>query len=206
MTPLGASQETGNKDRELGRAAGSGVSAAGATNTPPPYTSHGTTTALTAYRVASGQKPPGIQVTMCEGCGGSCRRSSTTDWPSMSHGRWGPQALRRAFTLENLHWLCSSCHRRKTRLDRRLARFLSACSLDWRGALGEPGESTAPGPARVPRSSRDSLTLASHAVMPSRTSAPRHRRYTAVRYGPWRARSDRDCDFQDSWVSWVGRP
>ena len=25
---------------------------------------------LAAYRVASGQKPPGIQVTMCEGCGG----------------------------------------------------------------------------------------------------------------------------------------
>ena len=48
---------------------------------------------LAAYRVASGQKPPGIQVTMCEGCG-------------------GPAA----------------------ELDHRLARFLSACSLDWRGA------------------------------------------------------------------------
>ena len=40
----------------------------------------------------------------------------------------GPEALRRAFTLENLQFLCSSCHRRKTRMDRRLARFLSACS------------------------------------------------------------------------------
>ena len=47
----------------------------------------------------------------------------------------GPEALRRAFTLENLLWLCSPCHRRKTRLDRRLARFLSALSLDWRRAL-----------------------------------------------------------------------
>ena len=28
---------------------------------------------LAAYRVASGQKPLGIQVTMCEGCGGPCR-------------------------------------------------------------------------------------------------------------------------------------
>ena len=45
----------------------------------------------------------------------------------------GAEALRRSFTLENLQWLCSSCHRRKTRVDRRLARFLSACSMDWRG-------------------------------------------------------------------------
>ena len=29
---------------------------------------------LAAYRVASGQKP-GIQMTMCEGCGGPCRRA-----------------------------------------------------------------------------------------------------------------------------------
>ena len=47
----------------------------------------------------------------------------------------GPEALRRAFTLKNLLWLCSPCHRRKTRMDRRLARFLSALSLDWRRAL-----------------------------------------------------------------------
>ena len=70
---------------------------------------------------------------MCEGCGGPSdeldHRLATNVARAM-----GPVALRRAFTLENLHWLCSSCHRRKTRLDRRLARFLSACSLDWRGA------------------------------------------------------------------------
>ena len=88
---------------------------------------------LDAFRVASGRKPSGIQVAMCEGCGGPA--------DDLDHGiaisvarAMGPEALRRAFTLENLHWLCSSCHRRKTRLDRRLARFLSACSLDWRGA------------------------------------------------------------------------
>ena len=40
----------------------------------------------------------------------------------------------RAFTLDNLRWLCRSCHRRKTRQDRRLAKFLTSCSLDWHGA------------------------------------------------------------------------
>ena len=40
----------------------------------------------------------------------------------------------RAFTLDNLRWLCRSCHRRKTRQDWQLAKFLSACSLDWYSA------------------------------------------------------------------------
>ena len=38
----------------------------------------------------------------------------------------GPEVLRRAFTLENLHWLCRLCHRRKTGPDRRLARRLES--------------------------------------------------------------------------------
>ena len=88
---------------------------------------------LAAYRVASGQKPLGIQVTMCEGCSGPAAELDHRLAINVARAM-GPEALRRAFTLENLHWLCSSCHRRKTRLDRRLARFLSACSLDWRGA------------------------------------------------------------------------
>ncbi len=89
---------------------------------------------LAAYRVASGQKPLGIQVTtMCEGCGGPAAELDHRLAINVARAM-GPEALRRAFTLENLHWLCSPCHRRKTRLDRRLARFLSACSLDWRGA------------------------------------------------------------------------
>ena len=88
---------------------------------------------LAAYRVASGQKPLGIQVTMCEGCGGPAAELDHRLAINVARAM-GPEALRRAFTLENLQWLCSSCHRRKTRLDRRLARFLSACSLDWRGA------------------------------------------------------------------------
>ena len=46
----------------------------------------------------------------------------------------GPAAMLRAFTPENLRWLCRSCHRRKTRQDRRLAKFLSTCSLDWHSA------------------------------------------------------------------------
>ena len=88
---------------------------------------------LAAYRVASGQKPLGIQVTMCEGCAGPAAELDHRLAINVARAM-GPEALRRAFTLENLQWLCSSCHRRKTRLDRRLARFLSACSLDWRGA------------------------------------------------------------------------
>ena len=47
----------------------------------------------------------------------------------------GPEAMRRAFTIENLGRLCQDCHRRRTRLDRSLARFLWACSLDWHRAL-----------------------------------------------------------------------
>ena len=46
-----------------------------------------------------------------------------------------PAALRRAFAQENLRWLCRECHRRKTRFDRRLARYLRSCSMDWRIAL-----------------------------------------------------------------------
>ena len=40
----------------------------------------------------------------------------------------------RALTLDNLRWLCRNCHRRKTRQDWQLAKFLAACSLDWHGA------------------------------------------------------------------------
>ena len=88
---------------------------------------------LAAYRGASGQKPGGIQVTMCEGCGGPAAELDHRLAINVARAM-GPEALRRAFTLENLHWLCSPCHRRKTRLDRRLARFLADCSLDWRRA------------------------------------------------------------------------
>ena len=88
---------------------------------------------LDAYLVASGQKP-GIQVTMCEGCGGLAAELDHRLAINVARAL-GPEALRRAFTIENLGWLCRECHRRKTRLDRRLARFLRACSLDWRRAL-----------------------------------------------------------------------
>ena len=46
----------------------------------------------------------------------------------------GPATMLRAFTPDNLRWLCRSCHRRKTRHDRRLAKFLTACSMDWHSA------------------------------------------------------------------------
>ena len=82
---------------------------------------------LDAYLVASGQKP-GIQVTMCEGCGGPAAELDHRLAINVARAL-GPEAMRRAFTIENLGWLCRECHRRKTRLDRRLARFLRACSV-----------------------------------------------------------------------------
>ena len=45
----------------------------------------------------------------------------------------GLAAMIKAFTPENLRWLCRDCHRRKTRQDRLLAKFLAACSLEWYG-------------------------------------------------------------------------
>ena len=90
---------------------------------------------LTIYiiAVASGQHPEEIQRTLCEICG---------DPPDEMDHRLsievaralGPAAMLRAFTLDNLRWLCRSCHKRKTRQDRRLAKFLAACSLDWYSA------------------------------------------------------------------------
>ena len=70
---------------------------------------------------------------MCECCGGPAHELDHRLAINVARAM-GPEALRRAFTLENLQFLCSSCHRRKTRMDRRLARFLSACSIDWRRA------------------------------------------------------------------------
>ena len=88
---------------------------------------------LDAYRVASGQKPERIQLTMCESCGDAAEELDHRLAIEVAR-TMGPDALMRAFTLENLQWLCRECHRRKTRLDRRLARYLSGCSLDWRRA------------------------------------------------------------------------
>ena len=88
---------------------------------------------LNAYRVASGQHPDEMQRTLCEIYG---------DPPDEIDHRLaievaralGPAVMLRAFTIGNLRWLCRSCHRRKTRQDRRLAKFLASCSLDWHGA------------------------------------------------------------------------
>ena len=91
---------------------------------------------------------------MCEGCGGPAAELDHRLAINVARAM-GPEALRRAFTLENLHWLCSSCHRRKTRLDRRLARFLSDCSLDWRGARQCLENQPRMG-GRVPQPARDS--------------------------------------------------
>ena len=85
---------------------------------------------LNAYRVASGQHPEEIQHTLCEMCGDPSDEMDHRLAINVARAL-GPAAMLRAFTPENLRWLCRSCHRRKTRQDRRLAKFLAACSLDW---------------------------------------------------------------------------
>ena len=88
---------------------------------------------LNVYRVAPGQHPDEIQHTLCEICGNPSDEMDHRLAIEVARAL-GPAAMLRAFTLENLQWLCRECHRRKTRLDRRLARYLSGCSLDWRSA------------------------------------------------------------------------
>ena len=88
---------------------------------------------LNAYRVASGQHPDEIQHTLCEICGDPSDEMDHRLTIEVARAL-GPAAMLRAFTLDNLRWLCRSCHRRKTRQDRRLAKFLAACSLDWYSA------------------------------------------------------------------------
>ena len=108
---------------------------------------------LAAYRVASGQKPLGIRVTMCEGCGGPAAELDHMLAINVARAL-GPEALRRAFTLENLQWLCSSCHRRKTRLDRRTG----AVPFGLLAGLARSPEGLESQPClggRVPRSARD---------------------------------------------------
>jgi len=88
---------------------------------------------LNAYRVASGQHPEEIQHTLCEMCGEPSDEMDHRLAINVARAL-GPAAMLRAFTPDNLRWLCRSCHRRKTRQDRKLAKFLAACSLDWYSA------------------------------------------------------------------------
>ena len=88
---------------------------------------------LNFYRVASGQHPDEIQYTLCEICGNP---SDEIDHRLAIEGAraLGPAAMLRAYTLDNLRWLCRDCHRRKTQQDWQLAKFLSGCSLNWHSA------------------------------------------------------------------------
>ena len=87
---------------------------------------------LNAYRVASGQHPDEIQHALCEICGDPSDEMDHRLAIEVAKAL-GPAAMLRAFTLDNLRWLCRSCRRRKTWQDRRLAKLLAACSLDWHG-------------------------------------------------------------------------
>ena len=85
---------------------------------------------LNPYRAASGQHPDEIQHTLCEICGNPSNEMDHRLAIEIARAL-GLAAMLRAFTPENLRWLCRGCHRHKTRQDWRLAKFLSACSLDW---------------------------------------------------------------------------
>ena len=73
---------------------------------------------LNAYRVASGQHPDEMDYRLAIEVARAL----------------GPAAMLRAFTSDNLRWLCRSCHRRKTKHVKGGAKFLAASSLDWHGA------------------------------------------------------------------------
>ena len=88
-----------------------------------------------AYRVATGLKPVQIQKTLCVRCGGP-PVDLDHELSIVVARALGEAALLRAFTLPNLRWLCKGCHRRKTRLDRRLEHYARSCDLNWRAALG----------------------------------------------------------------------
>ena len=88
---------------------------------------------LDSYLVASGQKPQ-VQETMCESCGGAADELDYSLTINVARAL-GPVALKRAFTQEDLHWICRECHLRKTRFDRLLALYLRACRMDWQDAL-----------------------------------------------------------------------
>ena len=88
-----------------------------------------------AYRVATGLKPVQIQKTLCVRCGGP-PVDLDHELSIVVARALGEAALLRAFTLPNLRWLCKGCHRRKTRLDRRLEHYARSCDLNWWAALG----------------------------------------------------------------------
>ena len=60
---------------------------------------------LNAYRVASGQHPDEIQYTLCEICGDPSDEMDHRLAIEVARAL-GPAATLRAFTLDNLRWLC----------------------------------------------------------------------------------------------------
>ena len=67
---------------------------------------------LNIYRVASGQHPDEIQHTLCEICGDSSEEMDHRLAIEVAR-TLGPAAMLRAFTPENLRWLCRGCHKRR---------------------------------------------------------------------------------------------
>ena len=94
---------------------------------------------LNLYWVASGQPPSEIHHTLCEICGDVADELDHRLSIEVARGL-GRAALLRAFVPGNLRWLCHDCHRRKTRQDRILAKFVRACGIDWQTAQMLRGE------------------------------------------------------------------
>ena len=131
-TPLGASQETCNKDRELGRAfcprCLSLVPRAHRRHTP--HLARLLPCGIPRRIRTEATRHPGHDV---RGLWRSCRgaRPQARDQRRPGDGTRGAQTSVHAGEPPLALQLVSPP---QDRLDRRLARFLSACSLDWRGA------------------------------------------------------------------------
>ena len=189
-TPVGASQETRNKGRELGREAGQRRLSLVPASTPPPSTSPGTATA---------SMPTGSHQVRSPASSSPCARaarvpptSSTTGLRSTSPGPWA----RRPSDGRSRWRTCSGSAARATGArPGSIASWPGSCRrVRWTG--GEPVRSCgsiARGPVCfLPRSGL--LTPASAGSCP-RTSAPRHRGYEADGNPLSRHRDGPDCVF-----------
>ena len=98
---------------------------------------------LNAYRVASGQHPDEMQHTLCKMCGEPSDEMDHRLEIEVARAL-GSAVMLRAFTPDNLRWLCRSCHRRRT------GDWRSSCRLvHWTGiALGGCSGKTAGGRCR----------------------------------------------------------
>ena len=144
-TPLGASRGDWSQGPRAGASRLSAASVAGATSTPPPYSSPGTTT-VWRRTVSHPDRSPAASRSRCARDAAVLPRSSTTGSPSTSPGRWDPRR-----SGERSPW------RTCTGSAARVTGARPGWTAGWRGSFrtarstgeepGGPGDSTAHGRA-----------------------------------------------------------